>query len=325
MSKNSSRLSSLLVLLVVLFWGVLTGPSCATSATESGVPSGDTAVSLLGGVHPPLRLDPAVKRQREAELQAARSRLAAYDGDRDSWIWVGRRLAYLGRFREALDVYSAALLRFPEDPRLLRHRGHRHLTLRELDAARDDLARAARAIATLPNEVEEDGLPNPRNEPRTTLHGNVWYHLGLAEYLLGHDAEALAAWDRARSIAGNDDAWVASAYWSVLASWRVGADPRPILAEVTPTMDLLENHTYHTLLLVFRGDVDAAPLRSAVLDPDAPGSVDLATLGYGLAAHALATGDPATGQSLCRAVLRSPAWNAFGYLAAEATLTHLPD
>lgn len=307
-------------LLLLLLASALLGSSCASAAVEADVPSGDASASLLGGTHPPLRLDPVVKHQREAELAAARSRLAAHDGDRDSWIWVGRRLAYLGRFREALDVYSAALLRFPDDPRLLRHRGHRHLTLRELEAARRDLARAAAGIATLPNEVEQDGLPNPRNEPRTTLHGNVWYHLGLAEYLLGNDAEALAAWDRARAIAGNDDAWVAAAYWSVLGSWRVGVDPKPILAEVTADMDLVENHTYHLLLLVFRGDVDAAPLRAAVLDPETGGGVDRATLGYGLAAQALAAGETDTGLALCRAVLRSPAWNAFGYLAAEATL-----
>ena len=35
---------------------------------------------------------------------------------------------------------------------------------------------------------------NPSGIPTSTLHTNVWYHLGLAYYLLGEDEEAVAAY-----------------------------------------------------------------------------------------------------------------------------------
>ena len=97
------------------------------------------ATSLLG---PPLLAAPladAARTEQESHLAAARARLDANPGDLDAWIWVGRRTAYLGRYREAIEVYSRALERFPEAPELYRHRGHRWLSVRELDRAVADL------------------------------------------------------------------------------------------------------------------------------------------------------------------------------------------
>ncbi|MCC5862164.1 MAG: hypothetical protein JJT93_09675, partial [Gammaproteobacteria bacterium] len=77
----------------------------------------------------------------EANLATAQ---AAYHAKPDEMntIWLGRRLAYLQRYEEAVAVFSAGLTRFPESYRLLRHRGHRHITLRDFDAASEDFQRA---------------------------------------------------------------------------------------------------------------------------------------------------------------------------------------
>ena len=40
-------------------------------------------------------------------------------------------------------------------------------------------------VAAKPDEVEPDGAPNARGIPRSTLQSNIWYHLGLAQYLAG--------------------------------------------------------------------------------------------------------------------------------------------
>ena len=63
----------------------------------------------------------------------------------DAAIGLGRRHASLGQFREAIDVYTRALAKHPKDARLYRHRGHRYITVRELDKAVADLTRAAAA------------------------------------------------------------------------------------------------------------------------------------------------------------------------------------
>ena len=71
----------------------------------------------------------------EAELADA---VAAWEKDRsdaDALIWVGRRTAYLGRYREAIGIFSDGIARHPADARMYRHRGHRYLTVREIDQA----------------------------------------------------------------------------------------------------------------------------------------------------------------------------------------------
>ena len=43
--------------------------------------------------------------------------------------------------------------------------------------------KAIELVAGNVDQIEPDGLPNKNNIPLTTLHGNIWYHLGLAYYL----------------------------------------------------------------------------------------------------------------------------------------------
>ena len=97
----------------------------------------------------------------ERQLAEAEVAYLARPGDRDAAIWYGRRLGYVGRFEEAVGVYTAALELHPDDRRLLRHRGHRLISLRRYAGAIDDLRRAADRCRTEPDEVEPDGLPTP--------------------------------------------------------------------------------------------------------------------------------------------------------------------
>jgi hypothetical protein len=151
------------------------------------------AVSLLGQPLVAPELPAEVRRDREAKLAEARAAVEARPDDPDALLWLGRRTAYLGRYREAIEIFSRGASRFPRDARFLRHRGHRHLSLRRFDLAAADLEAAARLVAGRPDEVEPDGLPNAAGIPTSTLHSNIWYHLGLARYLQGDFAAALPA------------------------------------------------------------------------------------------------------------------------------------
>src|SRR5678816_2058388 len=126
------------------------------------------AMSLLGK---PLYRPPVPEANRakmEAEAKAAFD-LASREPSAENIVWLGRRTAYLGKFQEAIDVFTGGT-------RLYRHRGHRFITVRNLLRAQEDLERAAELIKAQPDEVEPDGQPNARGIPTSTLHSNIWYH-----------------------------------------------------------------------------------------------------------------------------------------------------
>jgi tetratricopeptide (TPR) repeat protein len=261
-------------------------------------------------------MPPEVAARRGAELDTARAELARKPDDPDALIWVGRRLAYLGRFREAIEAFSKGVERFPQDARFLRHRGHRWITLRQLDKAIADLERAVELMRGRPDEVEPDGQPNARNVPTGTLHFNVFYHLALACYLKRDFAGAATAWAQCHEVSKNPDTLCATTYWRCLTLRRLGRaeEAKALLAPIRPDLDVIENHAYHRLLLAFAaGDASQSLL-------DGKSEVDLATLGNGVATWLHLEGQPARARALWRRVVESTPWPAFGHLAAEAEL-----
>jgi tetratricopeptide (TPR) repeat protein len=307
------RLAALLTLLPLLL------AACTSIGGGPRVPAGAEAVALTGEPLARPELEPERRERLEADLAAARARLEAHPEEDDSWIWVGRRLGYLGRYRDAVAAFGEGLERFPESHRLRRHRGHRHLTLRELDDAVRDLTEASRLARRVPDELEPDGAPNPAGIPRSTTRSNIEYHLGLALHLQGRFEEALAAYERCLFFSQvNDDQLCAATYWTVLTLWRLDRadEARPLLERIHPHMEILENRTYHRLLLGFRGDLEELEL---VGEFRRGGSSD-AGLGYGLAAWALQRGRVQDALRLCREVVANSDWPWFGHLAAEAEL-----
>ena len=268
-------------------------------------------------------VSPEARREMEARLAEAR---AAYDRDPrdpDAIIWLGRRTAYLGRFDEAVDIYTRGLRLHPRDARLLRHRGHRLITLRRFREAARDLARAARLVAGRPDEVEPDGIPNERNTPTSTLQSNVWYHLGLAHYLLGDLPSALRAYRECLKVSRNPDMLVATSHWLYMTLRRLGRDREAAraLEPVTVGMDIIENRDYHRLLMLYKG----ATTPDALLEETARAGSQLGntTVGYGVGNWHLYHGRRAEAAALFRRVTASPQWTSFGYIAAEADLRRL--
>lgn len=292
-------------------------------AEEIADPPPIEAESLLGE---PLRrpeLPQEFRRQQEALLAAAREELGARPNDPEAAIWVGRRLAYLGRYREAIDTYTEAIERHPEHAPLYRHRGHRYITTRRLEAAIEDLSRAADLVRGEPDEVEPDGLPNELGIPTSTLQGNIHYHLGLAHYLRGDFEAALAAYRDALAVSENPDMLAATTYWLYMTLGRLGRDEEAarLLEPIHADMEIIENHDYHRLLLMFRGEVEPESLWSEISRTD--DSLGSATMGYGLGNHYLLEGDRHRAREIFARILRGEQWAAFGYIAAEAEMGRL--
>ena len=232
-------------------------------------------------------------------------------------IWLGRRTAYLGQFREAIQVFSGGMRLYPDDPRLYRHRGHRYITVRELDRAIADLERAASLIAGKPDEVEPDGQPNARNIPTSTLHGNIWYHLALARYLKGDYARSVEDWKRTRAAGRNDDNLVSSSNWLYLSLRRAKRDGEApaVLAPITPSLNVIENMSYHSLLLLYKGGRTEAEILAAAGEGPAGTAVR-----YGVSAWHLVNGRQAEAMTLWERILGASDWPAFGHIGAEADM-----
>jgi len=140
----------------------------------------------------------------------------------DSIIWLGRRVGYLGRYKDAVRIFSSGAVLHTTDPRFYRHRGHRYLTLRCFDDAIKDFETAARLVEGKPDQIEPDGLPNAKNIPTSTLQSNIWYHLGLAYYLKADFARALTAYEAGQKVSTNNDMRVATSYWHYVTLRRLG-------------------------------------------------------------------------------------------------------
>ena len=297
--------------------------ACGTRPDAGRVPY--EAISLLDDTLIAPQLSDSLRGARERLLTEAQAAYAR-DSSADALVWVGRRTAYLGRYRDAVDAFSAGIARFPEDARFYRHRGHRYLTLRRLDLAVQDFERAALLIAGKPDEVEPDGLPNARNTPTSTLQSNIWYHLGLAYYLQGDFPNALRAYQQCLEVSQNPDMLVATSNWLYLTQRRLNrpTEAARTLASIRRDMDIIENGSYHRLLLMYKGEVP--PDSVLRLSPAGEPSLEDVSTAYGVGAWHLVNGRPVEAERIFRAVIGGRGqWAAFGYLAAEAELARAPD
>ena len=274
------------------------------------------ATSLSGKPLYPIAL--ANKAKLEADLAQAEKDLAAKPNDAEAMIWVGRRLAYLWRYQDAIAMFSKGVQAHPNNPKMYRHRGHRYITTRQFDLAIADFEKAAMLIKGMADEIEPDGAPNPSGKPRSSLHFNIWYHLGLAYYLKGDYQKAVPAYVECMKVSTNDDSVTATSDWLWMTFMRLNrkADAARLLEPITPKMDILENGSYHRRLLMYKG----LEKPEALLDPASADDLTIATQGYGVGNWYYVTGNRTRAREIFEKVVAGPQWSAFGYIAAEADL-----
>ena len=290
-------------------------------APPSPPPGGAEAISLLGDALAAPLIPAATREVYEARYAEAEEALAASPDDVDALIWMGRRTAYLGQFRSAIDIYTDAIALHPGEARLFRHRGHRYVSVRELDHAIADFRRAVQLTDGQPDQVEPDGMPNAMGIPTSTLQFNIWYHLGLAHYLKGEFQAAADAYARCAEVSEHDDSKVATAYWRYMTLHRLGrtADAEAVLQSVSEDMDLIEATGYLDLLLLFRGE----RTEEDILGPaEAEATLASTTSGYGVGYWHMSNGRRAEARAVLERTIagRAGQWAAFGFIAAEAEL-----
>lgn len=308
-------MKSLIPVFLILSFLLISCQSEKKQPDFESLPLSAQTISLLGDT---LKTDiQAIPQQYLIRIDSL-SKLA-FQEDRmlDHMIWEARKTAYAGDYRQAVQLFTDAINQFPNEPRLYRHRGHRYITLRAFDLAINDFQRAARLFEGEEDITEKDGLPNDQDIPLSTLQTNTWYHLGLAHFLKGEYEQANLAYENGLQIARNNDMQVAFLYWKYMSLRKSGKDTEAgkLLEQISPDMNLIENTSYHELLLVFKGVFSPDQILS-----EENSELDNATLGYGLGFWHHINGRTERAEQIWQRVYDAGNWAAFGYIASEAEL-----
>jgi tetratricopeptide (TPR) repeat protein len=144
----------------------------------------------------------------------AESALAAEPRNVERIIALGLAQSGIRRYREAIETFTRGIAIAPDNAVLYRWRGHRYLSVRELDRARADL---------------EHGLAID-----STCYGCL-YHLGIVRYVTGDFAGAAQAFRRALPLAPEPGEYAGSNDWLWMSLSRAGrpADAQAVLDDIT--------------------------------------------------------------------------------------------
>lgn len=323
---------TLVILLSIILCSCSEDESAATNSKPSlAQKMGELAIyrpevmSLLGKELKAPYIDSVQRTKRQAAANEARAAANADPDSEEKIIWHGRRTAYLGQYTDAIIIFSDGLMNFTDSYKLRRHRGHRFITRRQFGNAISDLEQAVELIKGIDDEVEQDGMPNDKNIPRSTTHSNIYYHLGLARYLSGDYKGAVEAYRRNVEFCANDDMLCANTYWLYLALRNLGDNEAAevSLEKIKTDMDVIENFAYHKLLLVYKGAGEGQSKIDDLLGSEGIKSIEDATLAYGVGAWYVLQGDADRAKEIFEKIVDGPDWPAFGHIAAEVYLAEM--
>ncbi len=278
------------------------------------------ARSLLG--KPLYAVEPTgeAKKTADTNVEAAREDLARQPDSADAMIRLGRRLVTAGQVREAIDVYTRGIARFPSDARFYRHRGHRYITVREFDKAIADLTKASQLVAGKPDQPEQ--ATDPTALSSETLHYTIYYHLGLAYYLKGDFSKALPVYRQCLEVAkrNNDDEIAGASDWLYMTLRRLDRtdEAAKVLEPIVPGMNVKDDQQYYDRLFMYKGRKKPEDLLRGGGDPTSE-----ATLAYGVANWYLYNGRKDEAKALFEKIITGPNWMPFGFIAAEAELARM--
>lgn len=238
-------------------------------------------------------------------LIAARKNLAADPKNADLVVRLSKAQAARRQYKEAVATTTAGLAFAPDNADLYLERGHRELGLREFQPAMKDLQQAARLA--------------PENL-------DAHYHLGLSHYFSGDFDKAAAAFERARSLAKNNDSLIDCSNWLYVSLRRAGKEPQAekVLERITPEVKNSEPHLYFYLRLLrfYQGQLT----QEAVLPPppsgpeDVEGELSFNTVSYGVGNWRVYHGKLADAIGLFQRVVKGEAWNSWGFIGSELEL-----
>ncbi len=316
------RLRAVVVPLLVVS-AMLILPASTPAQTKPSAAATPETTSLLGVPLYPIRLAPEAKQAADERVRLAREALATAPGSADAILWLGRQLAVAGQVREAVDTLTRGIAKFPNDARFYRHRGHRHVTLRQFDKAIADLTKASQLVAGEPDQ-QEPTTADAKVMSSETLDYAIYYHLGLAYYLKGDFERALPVYRQCLAVAkgatGNDDQIAGASDWLYMTFRRAGRadEAAKVLEAIVPGMKVKDDQNYYDRLMMYKGVRTPQEVMATAKDP-----VSEATLAYGVANWHLYNGREDEAKAIFQRIVKGPNWMPFGFIAAEAELARM--
>jgi len=241
----------------------------------------------------------------DEELSAINAEIAADPENASLWMKKGLCLATSELYREAEECYAHAISIEPFNGILYRHRAHRFLSQWRFEDARADFVIASRLI--------------PEN-------WDVWYHLGLSNFLLGDYAKAAAAYQVCVDLSKQDDELIAVCDWYYMTLIRLNRkeDAVKLLEKIHEGMEAGDNEDYYRRLLMYKGLVKPEDVLPA--DLASQPALDVITLGFGLSNYYWYNNEPEKSNEVIDLILKTgdegECWFAFGYLAAKVDKTN---
>lgn len=271
-------------------------------------------LSLLGKQLVQPVLDSKTLKKRYQEMLESKEQYLARPDSLELVIRYGKRLAFLYRYKESIEVYSKGVKVFPESFSLYRHRGHRYLTLRKFDEAIQDLEKAvfhSRELELLGSMKEN-----------SSLYYNIWYHLGLSYYMKGNYDKSISAYKQCLSIADNDDQIVRATDWLYMTYRKIGNEEAAglLLESIHAKMKVYTNKSYLNRLLMYKGLKNPEDLFDLKMKEI---SIESLTVGYGVGNWYYYNGQTEKALAIFSKMMESPYWQAFGFIAAEVELANL--
>jgi tetratricopeptide (TPR) repeat protein len=231
-------------------------------------------------------------------IAQAERELAADPRNVERIIALGLAQSAARQFREAIATFTRGLGLAPDHPMLLRWRGHRYLSVREMDRAREDLTRGLRLDST---------------------NYGILYHLGIVRFADGDFDGAARAFAGAQPRAPNAGELAGATDWLWMALARAGSS-----AEAKAMLDrrpdsLPVTNAYTQRLRLYRGEIGP----DAVITPADTSDVAVATLSFGVGNWFLVRGDTARARGWFERSIRSGGWPGFGFILSEVELRRL--
>ena len=228
-------------------------------------------------------------------IAQAERELAADPRNVERIIALGLAQSGARQFREAIATFTRGLELAPENPTLLRWRGHRYLSVREMDRAREDLTRGLRLDST---------------------NYGILYHLGIVRFADGDFEGAARAFASAQPRAPNAGELAGATDWLWMALARAGrsAEAKAMLDRRPDSLPV--TNAYAQRLRLYRGEIGP----DAVITPADTSDVAVATLSFGVGNWYLVRGDSARARSWFERSIRSGGWPGFGFILSEVEL-----
>ena len=202
------------------------------------------------------------------------------------------------QFREAIATFTRGLEIAPNNAMLYRWRGHRYLSVRELDKAYDDLTRGLSIDST---------------------NYGILYHLGIVNFARGNFNRAAELFAKAQPRAPDAGELAGSTDWLWMSLMRAGrtTEASAMLARRPDSLKI--SNAYTQRLRLYRGEITP----DQVITPADTADVQAATLAYGIGNWYLVRGDTAAARTWFDRSVKSGGWPGFGFILSEIELQRL--